>query len=113
MSLRDRDQLRDWAIEAAQVGRPLDEVLNALVEAGAGTARLPLVAPAEALRHLERRVLTDGLARDVRHGKRIALETGEEAGDRRLCLVDGQGKLVAVARPRPDRTLELLRVFLA
>ena len=28
MSLRDRDQLRDWAIEAAQVGRPLDEVLE-------------------------------------------------------------------------------------
>ena len=89
--------------------KPLDEVLALLP---AETAALPLVTLAEALRHLERRVVTDGIARDARHGKRIALETGEEAGDRRLCLVDGQGKLVAVARPRPDRTLELLRVFL-
>jgi tRNA pseudouridine55 synthase len=94
--------------------RPLDAVLDALAGAGEDAPPpLPLVRPAEALRHLERRVVTDGVARDARHGKRIALETGEDAQDRRLCLVDPQGKLVAVARPRPDRTLELLRVFLA
>jgi len=57
--------------------------------------------------------VTDAVARDARHGKRIVLETGEDARDCRLCLVDQQGRLVAVARPRPDRTLELLRVFLA
>ena len=93
--------------------RPLAEVLDALVGAGPNaSAALPLVEPADALRHLERRVVTEGVARDARHGKRIALETGEEGRDRRMCLVDGQGRLVAVARPRPDRTLELLRVFL-
>jgi tRNA pseudouridine55 synthase len=93
--------------------RPLAEVLDALVAAGPNAAAaLPLVEPADALRHLERRVVTEGIARDARHGKRIALETGEEVRDRRMCLVDGQGRLVAVARPRQDRTLELLRVFL-
>jgi len=97
--------------------RPLDAVLDALAQdttAGAGAdPALPLVPPAEALRHLERRLVTDAVARDARHGKRIVLETGEDARDCRLCLVDQQGRLVAVARPRPDRTLELLRVFLA
>jgi tRNA pseudouridine55 synthase len=93
--------------------RPLDAVLDALAEGAEAAPALPLVPPAEALRHLERRLVTDAVARDARHGKRIVLETGEDARDRRLCLVDAQGKLVAVARPRPDRTLELLRVFLA
>jgi tRNA pseudouridine55 synthase len=94
--------------------RPLDAVLAALAEAGADPApALPWVEPAEALRHLERHVVTDDVARDARHGKRIVLETGDDGRDRRLCLVDGQGRLVAVARPRPDRTLELLRVFLS
>ena len=95
---------------------PLEVALDALARDAAGTdavPALPLVPPAEALRHLERRPVTDAVARDARHGKRIVLETGEDGRDRRLCLVDPQGRLVAVARPRPDRTLELLRVFLA
>jgi hypothetical protein len=66
-----------------------------------------------ALRHLDQRVITDDLARDVRLGRKITLETGDVAADRRLCLLDGRGKLVAVAQLRPDRTLELLRVFLS
>jgi tRNA pseudouridine55 synthase len=93
--------------------RPLDEVLAALADGGGGAAALPLVEPAQALGHLERRIVTDGVARDARLGRKITLETGDPAPDRRLCLVDGAGKLVAVARPRPDCTLELLRVFLA
>ena len=95
--------------------RPLEEVLAALA-AGRPGASLPLVEPAEALRHLEQRVVTDGVARDARFGRRIALDTveaGAVTGDNRLCLLDSQGKLVAVARPRADQTLELLRVFTA
>jgi hypothetical protein len=56
----------------------------------------------------------------VRLGRRISGGTGAsgagpgaESGDSRLCLLDGLGKLVAVARPRPDGTLEMLRVFRA
>ncbi len=93
--------------------RPLEEVLAALAEGGGGAAALPLVTPAQALGHLERRVVTDGVARDARLGRKITLETGDLSPDGRLCLVDGAGKLVAVARPRPDCTLELLRVFLS
>jgi len=94
--------------------RPLDEVLATLEAPGGKVdeAALPMVAPADALRHLERRVVTDSIARDARFGRRIALEPGEAAFDGRLCLLDSQGKLVAVAQPRPDQTLELLRVFL-
>jgi tRNA pseudouridine55 synthase len=89
--------------------RPLDAVLAAL--SAGDLASLPLVEPAEALRHLERRLVTDSVARDVRLGRRIRLEPGEDTGDRRLCLVDGQGKLVAVAELRTDQPLDLLRVF--
>ena len=94
--------------------RPLDEVLATLEAPGGQVdeAALPLVAPADALRHLERRVVTDTVARDARFGRRIALGAGEVASEGRLCLLDSQGKLVAVAQPRPDQTLELLRVFL-
>lgn len=91
--------------------RPLDEVLAVLTDPAADPGALPLVEPAAALRHLEQRVVTDDVARDARMGRRIVLETGELAADRRLCLLDGRGKLVAVTQPRPDRTLELLRVF--
>ena len=49
--------------------RPLEEVLAAL--AAGDLASLPLVEPAEALRHLEQRVVTDGVAQDARFGRRI------------------------------------------
>jgi len=100
--------------------RPLDEVLSALSAPEPDLSSLPLVEPAAALRHLERRVVGDDVARDVRLGRRISSETSRsgagleaESGDSRLCLLDGLGKLVAVARPRPDGTLEMLRVFRA
>jgi tRNA pseudouridine55 synthase len=89
--------------------RPLDEVVAAL--AAGDVAALPLVEPADALRHLERREVTDSVARDVRLGRRISLEPGEDTGDRRLCLIDPQGKLVAVAEHRGAQPLDLLRVF--
>ena len=92
--------------------RPLEQVLAAL--AAGDVASLPLVGPAEALRHLEQRVVTDEVAQDARFGRRIPVGTVEASGvtgDNRLCLLDSRGKLVAVARPREDQTLELLRVF--
>ena len=93
--------------------RPLEEVLVALT--AGDRASLPLVEPAEALRHLEQRVVTDGVAQDARFGRRIEMgalvEAGASTGDNRLCLLDSRGKLVAVGRPRADQTLELLRVF--
>jgi len=118
--------------------RPLDEVLALLADPGADRAALPLVDLPSALRHLEQRVVSETVARDVRMGRRIemgtlegfpsppamssggrsppaldakTLEPGEDASDRRICLVDGGGKLVAVTRPRQDQTLELIRVF--
>jgi len=91
--------------------RPLDGVLAALSAPIPDMAALPLVEPAAALRHLGQRVVDEALARDVRLGRRITLETGAESADPRLCLVDGRGKLVAVAQVRKDRTLEMLRVF--
>jgi tRNA pseudouridine55 synthase len=91
--------------------RPLDAVLAALVAGDQGAAVLPLVEPAEALRHLERRSVGDDSARDVRMGKRLPLEPGAETGDRRVCLVDGRGKLVAVVRAQDTVMVEILRVF--
>ena len=91
--------------------RPLDDVLALLADPAADQATLPLVDLRAALRHLEQRVVSETVARDVRMGRKIGLEPGEDASDRRICLVDGGGKLVAVARPRPDQTLELIRVF--
>jgi tRNA pseudouridine55 synthase len=91
--------------------RPLDEVLSALVAPDQAAAALPLVEPADALRHLERRSIGDDTARDVRMGKRVTLEPGEETGDRRLCLLDGRGRLVAVVRTQAATVVEILRVF--
>jgi tRNA pseudouridine55 synthase len=91
---------------------PLDEALDRL--AAGDLASLTLVEPARALQHLEQRVVTDDLARDVRLGRRVALEGAEGAdakGDRPLCLLDGRGKLVAVVRPAAGGPLEILRVF--
>jgi tRNA pseudouridine55 synthase len=90
---------------------PLDEVLARLADGAPDGGDLPLVQPAAALRHLEQRVVSETTARDVRMGRRVALEPGEDASDRRICLLDGRGNLVAVAQPRADRNLELLRVF--
>jgi hypothetical protein len=70
--------------------------------------RLRPVGLAAALEHLERRVVTDAMARDLRVGRRMPWEFDVEG---RLCLLDGQGQLVAVSEPRPDGMLATLRVF--
>ena len=89
--------------------RPLDGALAAL--AAGDLAALGLIEPADALRHLPRRMVTDDFARDVRLGRRVALEPGDDKGDQRLCLLDGGGNLVAVAQRREGGVLEMLRVF--
>jgi len=86
---------------------PLDEVVAAL-SAGQGGTRLRRVGLAAALGHLEQRVVTDTMAKDLRVGRRIPWDFEDQ---RRLCLLDGQGHLVAVAEPRADGMLGSLRVF--
>ena len=84
--------------------RPLDEVLAALTDPAADPAALPLVEPAAALRHLEQRVVTDEVARDVRLGRKIALETGELAAGS-ASLPAGRPRKAGGGRPaapRPD-----------
>jgi tRNA pseudouridine55 synthase len=91
--------------------RPLAEVLDGLV-AGEG-ATLPIVSLAAALAHLERRAVSDEVARDLRLGRKLPWErvAGETPALARLCLLDGVGGLVAVAEPRSDGTVKTLRVF--
>ena len=93
--------------------RPLDEIVAAL-EAG-DAAALPAVSLAAALGHLERRVVNDALARDLRMGRRVPLaalgETGDDPPSARLSLVDAGGALVAVGEPADDGSLRTLRVF--
>jgi len=90
--------------------RPLDEVLDALW--GGGPA-LPVVTLAAALAHLDRRAVSDEVARDLRMGRKLPWErvAGETPALARLCLLDGGGSLVAVAEPRTDGTVKTLRVF--
>jgi hypothetical protein len=54
----------------------------------------------------------EALARDLRAGKRVpwATATGASA-EPRVCLVDPDGDLIAVAEPRPDGLVRTLRVF--
>jgi tRNA pseudouridine55 synthase len=94
--------------------RTMDDVLAALAAGERASPALPLVEPAEALGHLERQVISDELAGDVRMGRRTALaalQPGAATGDRRLCLLDGRGKLVAVVRASNGAVIEILRVF--
>jgi len=103
---------RSGAFSLAEA-RPLDEVLAALALPEPEHAALPLVGLTDALRHLGRRAVSDEVARDARFGRRLRLEPGESTVERRLCLVDSRGALVAVADTRADGALELIRVFAA
>jgi tRNA pseudouridine55 synthase len=89
--------------------RPLVDVLAALT-----TAELPLptVSLAAALGHLERRTVSEAVARDLRLGRRVPWATlGAVGADSRLEILDQAGALVAVAEPRGDGTVRTLRVF--
>jgi tRNA pseudouridine55 synthase len=86
--------------------QPLDEVVAAL-SSGEGS-RLRPVGLAAALGHLERRVVSQDMAKDLRVGRRMPWDFQDQ---RRLCLLDGEGDLVAVAEPQADGMLGTLRVF--
>jgi len=94
--------------------RPLDQVVASLTDGG----ELPAVSLAAALGHLERVVVGDAVAHELRLGRRVRWETlggpptlisDGLAG--RVEILDPAGGLVAVAEPRDDGTVRTLRVF--
>jgi tRNA pseudouridine55 synthase len=91
--------------------RPLAAVLDGL--AAGDQQLLPVVSLAAALAHLDRRAVSDEIARDLRMGRKLPWErvAGDASGLARLCLLDPGGALVAVAEPRTDGTVKTLRVF--
>ena len=112
---RDRpapDALGAFALAEA---RPLDEVLAALDRRAnrrrCRWSRAPTPAPPRpAGRDRRRGAATPASAGAIAMG--TAVEAGVTTGDRRLCLLDSRGKLVAVGRAaRRTRRSRLLRVF--
>ncbi len=94
--------------------RPLDQVVASLTEGG----ELPAVSLAAALGHLERVIVGEAVAHELRLGRRVRWETlggpptlitDGVAG--RVEILDPAGGLVAVAEPRDDGTVRTLRVF--
>jgi len=95
--------------------RPLAEILEALTQSSresGSSSDLLLVSLPAALRDLPQHGVDEGMARDLRSGKRVAwgAATGGSA-DPRVCLLDPAGDLIAVAEPRPDGLVKTLRVF--
>jgi tRNA pseudouridine55 synthase len=95
--------------------RPLAEILEALRQRSPGAPELLLVSLPAALRDLPQHGVDAATARDLRAGKRVAWEAvvGGSTGsaERRVCLLDPDGDLIAVAEPRPDGLVKTLRVF--
>jgi tRNA pseudouridine55 synthase len=89
--------------------RPLAHVLDALARGDAEA--LPVVSLPGALAHLDRRVVSDAAARDLRSGRKVAWEAIAARSLARICVVDPAGALVAVAEPRADGSARTLRVF--
>jgi tRNA pseudouridine55 synthase len=91
--------------------RPFDAVLEAL----AAGAPLPVIAPADALPQLARCEVDWEGARVLEQGKRLPW-TGlrgapEPSAGARVRVVRPDGRLLAVAEPRADGTVRTLRVF--
>ncbi|HVZ72199.1 MAG TPA: tRNA pseudouridine(55) synthase TruB [Polyangia bacterium] len=99
-----------FALAEAQ---PLDAFLTAAAEG----APLPLVRPEDALGHLPRGAVDSAGERTLEQGKRLpwtALEgapDAEASNAARVCVLRPDGRLLAVATPRPDGTVRTLRVF--
>jgi tRNA pseudouridine55 synthase len=94
-----------FALDAA---RPLDDVLAAL----SGGAPPPLVSLEDALGHLPRRPVDAAAARALEQGKRLPWDAlGETPGTGRVAVLRPDGRLLAVAEPRPEGTIRTLRVF--
>jgi tRNA pseudouridine55 synthase len=94
-----------FALEAA---RPLEEVVAALTEGPPP----PLVSLEDALAHLPRRPVDEASARALEQGKNLPWDTlGEAPGTNRVAVLRPDGRLLAVAEPRPEGTIRTLRVF--
>jgi tRNA pseudouridine55 synthase len=102
------------------LARPLDEVLVALTAASAetGLSGLDLVRPEDALGHLPRASVDEAGALALEQGKRMPWEAlrGAPAPDAlaagaAVCVLRPDGRLLAVASPRPDGTVATMRVF--
>jgi tRNA pseudouridine55 synthase len=91
----------------------LDAVLATL--ASAPDAPLRVIAPADGLPHLPRCSVDEAGTRTLEQGKRLpwdALEGAPPVADQaRVRIVRPDGRLLAVAEPRPDGTVKTLRVF--
>jgi tRNA pseudouridine55 synthase len=94
-----------FALDAAL---PLDEALAALAAPG---GPVPLVAPADALGHLPRCTVDADLERSLEQGKRPPWEALGGLPPGRVAVLRQDGRLLAVAEPRPDGTVGTLRVF--
>jgi tRNA pseudouridine55 synthase len=93
---------------ALAAARPLEEVLAALAEG----APPPLVSLEDALAHLPRRPVDEAAARALEQGKKVPWDTlGEVPGASRVAVLRPDGRLLAVAEPRPEGTIRTLRVF--
>jgi tRNA pseudouridine55 synthase len=92
---------------------PLAAALETLAK-DAG-APLPVISPADALPHLPRCAADAAQTRLLEQGKRLAWDAlagaPPVAGDPRVRIVRPNGRLLAVAEPRPDGTVRTLRVF--
>ena len=97
--------------------RPLTEILEALTQSSrgmSGPSGLLLVSLPAALRDLPQHAVDEAMARDLRAGKRVAWEAATGgSSEARVCLLDPDGALIAVAEPRPDGLVKTLRVFSA
>lgn len=93
---------------ALDVARPLEELLVAL----AGHEPPPLVSLEEALAHLPRCPVDAAAARAIEQGKKLPWDVlGEGSGGGRVAVLRPDGRLLAVAEPRPEGTVRTLRVF--
>jgi tRNA pseudouridine55 synthase len=86
----------------------LDDALAALAAPGGPAG---LVAPADALGHLPRCTVDAGLTRALEQGKRPPWESLGGVPPGRVAILRPDGRLLAVAEPRPDGGVGTIRVF--
>jgi tRNA pseudouridine55 synthase len=94
----------------------LEAVLAALTD---GSVALPVIAPADALPHLPRCSVDAEATRVLERGQRLPWEALRGAppldattpATPRVRVLRPDGRLLAVAEPRPDGTVHTLRVF--
>ncbi len=97
---------------ALAASSPLDAILEALARPD---APLPVITPADALAHLPLGRADAGGVLLLEQGKRLPWDALAGApppsAEARVRVVRPDGRLLAVAEPRPDGTVRTLRVF--